>query len=242
VLANLAVNARDAMPEGGDVEISVRTLPAPPSGREGDWVCLAVRDGGMGIPLELQAKVFDPFFTTKPVGVGTGLGLSICHSIVTAFGGELTVESEEGKGSTFRVSLPSARRTADTGERRAPALRLPEVARILLVDAEPALAKAMRRVLSGHKVETTASGLEALALCQERPFDLVLYDVMTPDLLPLDMYRRLQETGSGAERRLAFTSAGALPPEVTAFINETPVPCLDKPFDAAEVEHLLQTR
>jgi hypothetical protein len=70
---------------------------------------------------------------------------------------------------------------------------------------------------------------------------MVLYDVMTPDLPPLEMYRRLQETGAGAERRLAFTSAGALPPEVAAFINETPVPCLDKPFDATEVEYLLRT-
>jgi two-component system, NtrC family, sensor kinase len=238
VFVNLLINAAHAIPPGRPQDNQIRVAVRA----QGDSVLVEVSDTGVGIPQINLERIFDPFFTTKPVGVGTGLGLSICHSIVTAFGGELTVESEEGKGSRFRVGLPSAGRSAEAQDPRAPALRLPDVARILLVDAEPAIAKAMRRVLSSHKVETADSGLEALAMVRERRFDLVLYDIAVPDLPPVDMYRRLQELGGGAERRLVFTSAGALPPEVAAFINDAAAACLDKPFDAAEVDLLLQTR
>jgi CheY-like chemotaxis protein len=191
----------------------------------------------VGIPAANLERIFDPFFTTKPVGVGTGLGLSICHSIITAFGGDLTVESEEGKGSTFRVLLPSTGR-GESG--RATALRLPEPARILVVDAEPTVAKAIRRVLSGHKVQTADGGVDALALFAAHPFDLILYDVETADLSPADMYQRLRELG--LERRLVFTMAGALGATLAKLVAEAAIPCVDKPFDAGEIELLLSTR
>jgi two-component system, NtrC family, sensor kinase len=238
VFVNLLINAAHAIPPGRsqDNEIRVAVREA------GDLVVVEIADTGTGIPQMNLERIFDPFFTTKPVGVGTGLGLSICHSIVSAFGGELTVESQEGKGSTFRVALPRAGRgleTTDTGART----RTPQnVGRLLLVDADPALAKAMRRVLSGHKVEMAATGLEALALCGERDFDLVLYDVAVLDLPPIDMHRRLRERGDGAERRLVFTSAGALVPEVAAYMSEAGILCLDKPFAPAEIDLLLAAR
>ena len=236
VFVNLLVNAAQAIEPGAvernQIRVTVRRLD--------DDVAVEITDTGAGIPAANLDRIFDPFFTTKPVGVGTGLGLSICHSIVTAFGGDLTVESEEGKGSTFRVTLPSAA-TAESGA-RSPALRLPTPARILVVDAEPAVAKAIRRVLSGHKVQTADGGVEALARLAEQPFDLVLYDVTTRDLSALDVYRRLQEMGHGLERRLALTVAGALSADVTKLIADTGVPCVDKPFDAGEIELLLSTR
>src|SRR6185503_3312057 len=148
VFVNLLVNAAQAIPPGAVASNQIRVTARVVE----DGVAVEIADTGVGIPAGNLERIFDPFFTTKPVGVGTGLGLSICHSIVTAFGGELTVESEEGKGSTFRVSLPSAGRTAEAPDEPPPALRLPTVARILLVDAEPALAKAIRRMLAGHKV------------------------------------------------------------------------------------------
>jgi len=236
VFVNLLVNAAQAIEPGAvernQIRVTVRRLD--------DDVAVEITDTGAGIPAANLDRIFDPFFTTKPVGVGTGLGLSICHSIVTAFGGDLTVESEEGKGSTFRVTLPSAA-TVESGA-RSPALRLPTPARILVVDAEPAVAKAIRRVLSGHKVQTADGGVEALARLAEQPFDLVLYDVTTRDLSALDVYRRLQEMGHGLERRLALTVAGALSADVTKLIADTGVPCVDKPFDAGEIELLLSTR
>jgi len=102
VFLNLLVNAAQAIPEGGaghhQVRLSARV--------EATRVVVAVSDTGSGMPSEVKARLFQPFFTTKPRGVGTGLGLSICHGIVTAHGGSITVESEVGKGTTFRVELP----------------------------------------------------------------------------------------------------------------------------------------
>jgi PAS domain S-box-containing protein len=111
---NLIVNAAQAIPEA-DVkshEIRISTL------HEGEWVVVAVKDSGIGIPPENRARLFDPFFTTKPIGVGTGLGLSICHGIVVGMGGRIEVESEVGQGTTFRVFLPA----------RAPSAEVPAVA------------------------------------------------------------------------------------------------------------------
>ncbi|WP_228558569.1 ATP-binding protein [Myxococcus sp. AB056] len=120
VFLNLLINAAQAIPVGQseqhEVRLSLRSA--------GDRVIIEVRDTGMGMPPEVRARIFDPFFTTKPVGEGTGLGLSICHGIVTGFGGDISVESEEGRGSTFRVSLPVARRTKEPVD---PPLRMPLV-------------------------------------------------------------------------------------------------------------------
>jgi signal transduction histidine kinase len=105
VFLNLLINAAQAIPEGhvdrNEIRVTVRV-------EEPGRVQIAVRDTGSGIAPEHRARLFDPFFTTKPVGIGTGLGLSICHGIVTALGGEIDVESEVGKGSTFRMTLPAA--------------------------------------------------------------------------------------------------------------------------------------
>jgi PAS domain S-box-containing protein len=105
VFLNLLINAAQAIPPGKPEQNEVRLVLR----EAGERVIIEVRDTGSGMSPEVRARIFDPFFTTKPVGEGTGLGLSICHGIITGFGGEITVESEEGKGSTFRVSLPVAR-------------------------------------------------------------------------------------------------------------------------------------
>jgi two-component system NtrC family sensor kinase len=104
VFLNLLINAAQAIPEGRPDRHEVRLVLR----HSGDRVIVEVKDTGVGMAPEVRARIFDPFFTTKPVGEGTGLGLSICHGIVTGFGGEITVESEEGRGSTFRVVLPVA--------------------------------------------------------------------------------------------------------------------------------------
>jgi PAS domain S-box-containing protein len=115
VFLNLLINAAQAIPRGvperNEVRVCLRS--------DGERVIAEVRDTGIGIPQEVRARIFDPFFTTKPVGEGTGLGLSICHGIVTSFGGDITVESEPGQGSVFRVSFPVMRKRAE-GETSAP--------------------------------------------------------------------------------------------------------------------------
>jgi signal transduction histidine kinase len=234
VFVNLLVNAAHAIPPGAvdahQIRVTVRAVE--------EGVAVEISDTGVGIPAANLDRIFDPFFTTKPVGVGTGLGLSICHSIVTAFGGELTVESTEGKGSTFRVTLPSAARFVDSGPMRVTPLNLPDSARVLVVD-EAAVAKGVRRVLSAHKVQVAGDGLEALALCLERAPDLILYDVATPDLPPDELFRRLRADGRGLERRLVLTAAGTLSPELARLVGAEGIPCLDKPFEAKDVERLL---
>jgi signal transduction histidine kinase len=234
VFVNLLVNAAQAIApnamETNEIRVTVRPVD------DMDMVAVEIADTGSGIPAANLERIFDPFFTTKPVGVGTGLGLSICHSIVTAFGGDLTVQSEEGKGSTFRVTLPSAARTVEALRATAPAV----AARILVVDADPSVAKGVRRLLSGHKVRTATDGPDALALCREHPFDLILYDVHAADLSPQDMFRRLQESGGGLERRLVLTAAGTLDPELAELIEAEHIPTLDKPFDAREIDALLR--
>jgi signal transduction histidine kinase len=102
IFLNLIVNAAQAIPEADVKSHEIRITTT----HEGEWVRVAVKDSGIGIPPENRARLFDPFFTTKPIGVGTGLGLSICHGIVLTMGGRIEVESEVGQGSTFRVFLP----------------------------------------------------------------------------------------------------------------------------------------
>ena len=110
VLMNLIVNALQAMPQGGTVEVSLRKAhkahPQRVGASEGMWLCLSVRDDGEGISEEDLGHLFDPFFTTKDVGEGTGLGLSIAYGIVREHGGWIEVKSELGKGSCFYIYLP----------------------------------------------------------------------------------------------------------------------------------------
>jgi len=122
VLANLAVNARDAMPQGGrcTIRVAAVTLDAQgvaqyPDLRPGPYARLAVTDTGHGMSPEVLARVFDPFFTTKGVGKGTGLGLSMAHGLVAQHGGTIVVESEEGHGSIFTIYLPQAPPASSAG-------------------------------------------------------------------------------------------------------------------------------
>ncbi len=105
VFLNLILNAAQAIPEGNAEQNEIRLVLKRADARR---VLIEVRDSGSGIPKEIRERIFDPFFTTKPVGVGTGLGLSICHRFVTDLGGTIAVESDEGRGAVFRISLPGA--------------------------------------------------------------------------------------------------------------------------------------
>jgi signal transduction histidine kinase len=119
VALNLAVNARDAMPGGGTVAVAIRLLDRDAAARLGSSLAaprqalLEVRDTGTGMSPEIQARIFEPFFSTKPRGEGTGLGLATVHGIAAQSGGQVTVESAPGRGSTFRVFLPAAEPPAD---------------------------------------------------------------------------------------------------------------------------------
>ncbi len=205
ILMNLAINARDAMPEGGVVHVRTRTLVVKPGDRSatrgvhaGSWAELTVRDEGVGMDDATLARLFEPFFTTKPAGLGTGLGLATVRGIVRMLGGHVTAESEVGKGTTMRVLLPlvsaeSSEAPATVAEAPAPAPGRPVV---LVVDDETTLRRAMERYLSRHGYEVlgAASALDALALLEARAWgvDLVVTDMVMPRMGGREFVRRLR--------------------------------------------------
>jgi signal transduction histidine kinase len=238
VLLNLLVNAAQAMPEGhADLhEIRVATKTGA-----GGRVLIDVADTGCGIPRENLTRIFDPFFTTKPVGVGTGLGLAICHGIVTELGGRLEVESEVGKGSVFRIELPAA--PAKSGVMKVAEAKAPAtMRRILIVDDEVALARALRRRLSQHhEVTTLTSGSEALAcVARGERFDAILLDVMMPDITGMEVYERLVRLVPEQAARVVFVTGGAFTARAREFLDRVPNPRVEKPIDTTALLALIE--
>lgn len=187
VLLNLAVNARDAMPEGGRLSIEVSETEAEDQkGRKGRYILIRVSDTGVGIPERVLPKIFEPYFTTKPEGKGTGLGLSVVYSVVDSHGGFIRVSSTLGRGTTFNIFLPEAKKE-DLLKTEEKSERLPRgTESILLVDDEELIRETGRVILEdlGYRVTTASSGKEALQLFRTRPhgFDLIISDLVMPGM------------------------------------------------------------
>ena len=193
VLMNLCANAQHAMLETGgllkvrltDIEIESGLSEKHPGLSAGQYLCLEVSDTGHGMSAGVMDRIFDPFFTTKPRDEGTGMGLAVVHGIVTSYKGALTVESEVGKGSTFKIFLPVVKK-----EIRAPIKTIPQnfngSESILFIDDETALLDIGQQMLDrlGYHVVTKSSSLEALELFQAGPdkFDLVITDMTMPNM------------------------------------------------------------
>jgi two-component system cell cycle sensor histidine kinase/response regulator CckA len=240
VFLNLVVNAAQAIPEGAAHRHEIRLVTR----RDGHGrVVVEVQDTGVGIPREVIDRIFDPFFTTKPVGVGTGLGLSICHSIISGLGGDITVESEPGRGTVFRVVLP----TTEPKPRPVLVAAGPKQARgalrgrVLVVDDEPAVGRVLQRILREHQVEVANSGRQALELLERglEP-DAVLCDVMMPDLTGRDVYEAVRRAHAGMEGRFIFVSGGAFTTGAREFLASIPNLLLEKPFDEGRVRNVVE--
>ncbi len=231
VLVNLLVNAAQAMPPRPVEENVVRVR----TWREDARVGIEVSDNGVGIGPDILPRVFDPFFTTRRPGQGTGLGLAISRTHVEALGGEITAASRPGEGTAFRVLLPAV---AEAGEPPASAPRR----RVLLVDDEPLVLSALRRMLArAHDVETATSGRDALERIRGGAhFDVVLCDLMMPDLGGPDLHRALCEVDAPLASRMIFMTGGAFTAEARAFLDGVPNPRLGKPFAAGEVASALE--
>jgi len=192
VLVNLAVNARDAMPGGGEVVVSTHEEEYPsgdaalrPEGARGRHVVLSVTDSGVGIPPDVRSRIFEPFFTTKPRGAGTGLGLSTVYGIVRQSHGHVEVESEEGKGSTFRVLIP---RVDGEPDPRVPDEELIPTGdeTVLVVEDDAPVRSLVGGILKrfGYQTLLAAGAEEGLLLSRSHPgrIDLLLTDVSMPGL------------------------------------------------------------
>jgi PAS domain S-box-containing protein len=194
VIMNLAVNSRDAMPQGGTLTIQTAnvTLDRPMATQHvgleaGRYVMLAVGDNGCGMSAEVQAHLFEPFFTTKPQGKGTGLGLSTIYGIIKQSGGHIWVESEPGRGTIFRIYLPRIDEPAEVTAPAEPRTAAPQGSEtILLVEDEEAVRHLLRDVLKrfGYTVLDASNGAEAIDLCRNHPgaIDLVVTDMVMPQI------------------------------------------------------------
>jgi PAS domain S-box-containing protein len=243
VFLNLLVNAVHAIPSGRASEHRIRVAVRA----EGRRVIAEVSDTGVGIARDVLKRIFDPFFTTKPVGAGTGLGLAICHRIVTALGGDITAASEPGRGATFTVSLPACtdeqRLGLEPDVKRAAPMPEERRGRVLVIDDEPSVVRVIARALGGHDVSSTATAREALErLARGERFDVILCDVMMPDVNGADFYRELVRTLPDQAARVVFISGGVFTPELRAFLDSLPNERLDKPFAVDKLRALVRDR
>jgi two-component system cell cycle sensor histidine kinase/response regulator CckA len=202
VIINLAVNARDAMPQGGELTIRTANEVIGESMAEdkirirpGPYVLLEVSDTGCGMDSETRARVFEPFFTTKEKGKGTGLGLSTVYGVVKQSGGYIWVSSEPGKGAAFKIYLPSVDQTVSAPQpQEASAAEVAGVETVLLVEDENAVRALLRRVLrsKGYRVLEAESGDEALKICESHRehIDLILTDIVMPQMSGRDLGQR----------------------------------------------------
>jgi PAS domain S-box-containing protein len=238
VFLNLLINAAQALPEGRADQNEIRVTTRA----EDDRVLVEVRDTGGGISPEIISRIFDPFFTTKAVGVGTGLGLAICQRIVTDMGGELTVESEVGVGSTFRVTLPIALEEERTVVAIEPAPIAGRRGRILVVDDEELVLRSVKRVLANeHDVTVIGSATEALALCAAgETFDLILCDLMMPEMTGMDLHVELSRVAPEQASRMIFITGGAFTEKARSFLTDPPKEQIEKPFQAANLRAIVQ--
>ena len=244
LLVNLLLNAAHAI-SPGNVDANTVSVTARPAADGG--VVIEVRDTGCGMAPEVLKRVFEPFFTTKPVGTGTGLGLSICHGIVASAGGDLRVESRVGEGSVFRVVLPVVRKETWAAPSAAVEPATDRCGRLLVIDDEETVLRAIRRILKQHDVVGTERAREALGLLEGgKSFDIIFSDLMMPDMTGMAFYEELLRTRPEDAARVVFLTGGAITAEIADFLATVPNLRLEKPFGVvalrATVQQILSAR
>lgn len=245
ILMNLAANARDAMPEGGKLRIATasRRLQDGELGElgAGDYVELSLKDSGVGMSADVQARIFEPFFTTKPAGRGTGLGLATVFGLVAELGGHIAVASEPGQGTEFRVLLPCAAAEATSAVMRAAKLPAKSL-EVLVVDDEDVVRTLIGRILegAGHRVTQAASAEMAIAAAKTAAahFDLILTDVVLGAEDGLATLDTLRAAHPGAS---VIVMSGYSPtPERVAELARQGAEFLPKPFGAVQLMAALE--
>jgi PAS domain S-box-containing protein len=246
VLANLAVNARDAMPDGGSLTIETANVTLDeaqcrlhPDANAGDHVMLAVSDSGVGMDGPTLQRAFEPFFTTKPEGEGTGLGLATVYGIARQNGGWVNLYSELGRGTTVKLYLPR-----DRGPQEAPAVtsapreRVAREGVVLLVEDEDSLREVGRELLVelGYTVLAAGSAAEALELCRSRsgPIDLLLTDVVMPSMNGKELAEQVRSLKPGI--RVIYMSGYTAKAVEHRGVLDPGIPFLQKPFSLDTLE------
>jgi two-component system cell cycle sensor histidine kinase/response regulator CckA len=241
VLMNLATNARDAMPDGGELGIglahlSIRGQKDAPLAEMpiGEWVCMTVSDTGTGMSEEVQTHLFEPFFTTKPAGEGTGLGLAQVYGIVRQHEGYITVETRQAQGTTFSIYLPACTGAAQELPDRPPPSPIGKGEVILLAEDEKRLREVGAEILQslGYQVLTAANGKQALAVYQSaESIDLIITDLVMPVMGGVELIQELLKTDPHV-KALAITGY-TLTVDKRELEDAGIVDVVTKPFDAA---------
>ena len=249
ILLNLAINARDAMPEGGTIVLEANTatlngdeINMQPPLPAGTYARLLVSDTGHGMSPDTTARIFEPFYTTKPRGQGTGLGLATVYGIVTEAAGSITVYSEIDIGTTFRIYLPLVAAVTPTATVAAQQAPPPGDGRtVLVVEDEPALARVVARIVAdgGYHAVTAANGPQALQMYQQYGCDILLTDVIMPEMPGPRLAALLHEHDPALPVvYMSGYSNGLL--GTTHIINDD-ITFIEKPFTATELLHKLAT-
>lgn len=243
VLMNLCVNARDAMPRGGQLILksrnieadNIRGLPSPLK-KSGDFVQLTITDTGVGMDRATQARIFEPFFTTKEVGKGTGLGLSVVYGIVKQHGGHIEVTSETGGGTTFDLYFPAASQPAAFGQTVTQLeLTLGGGETILLVEDDEAVRNVAVRILEmlGYSVLTAEDGMQAMTVFEQKAkdIDVVILDVVMPKVSGPDLYENLIAIQPNLP--VIFATGYDVRTEIDELVGpaQAPVVVLQKPYN-----------
>jgi PAS domain S-box-containing protein len=244
VLMNLAINARDAMPDGGRIIIETSNTDldegyaAQHAGVEpGPYVLLSITDTGVGMTQEVAQHIFEPFFTTKGVGVGTGLGLSTVYGIVKQAGGWIWVYSEPGQGSTFKVYLPRAVGAPEPLPAPVAAETLRGTETVLVVEDQPEVRRLTLAMLEsrGYRLLEAANGSEALSLCEQyaEPIHLLITDVVMPGMTGRELAMRL--AAFRPSLKTLYTSGYTASAIVHEGVLDPDVAYLPKPFSPAQL-------
>ncbi len=249
VVQNLVLNAGQAMPEGGVVEIACRNLATLPgeASRENDrFVLMTIRDHGAGIPAEVADKIFDPFFSTK--SGGSGLGLPIINSIIAKHGGKITFDTTPGNGTTFSVFLPASEIEADAATlTEADSCPLPGAKTILVMDDEQMIREVAKAMLThlGHEVLLTKDGEEAISLYQERMAaglkpDLVFMDLTIPGAMGgQEAVRELLRLDPAA--KVVVASGYSNDPVLAEYSKHGFLAAITKPFQLHEIARIISS-
>jgi two-component system cell cycle sensor histidine kinase/response regulator CckA len=241
---NLVLNARDAMPDGGTLTLETACVDLDPEHAEalgvspGNYAMVVVADTGCGMDDATRGSIFEPFFTTKEAGKGTGLGLSTVFGIVRHAGGGISVESEVGRGTTFRLYLPAAARAAVSSRPPCPS---PEAratnGAVLLVEDDDALRSVVRRVLvaRGYEVVDVCGPTMALDVMREqgKELDLVVTDLVMPEMDGRAMVEEIRRTH--ADVKVLFMSGYAEPTFRASGAKDPVEQFIQKPFTAQEM-------
>jgi len=243
VILNIIINAEQALTERGLRGKIIVTTSAIK-----DHIRISIADNGPEISKENISRIFDPFFTTKEAGKGTGLGLSVCHGIVTAHGGNIYVESEEGKGAEFIIDLPIA--VAEEADISDGTITLEDSHRhrrkasenILIIDDESGVRDVLARVFSetGYRTDSAADAKCALTKLNKNGYDLFIIDLKLPRVSGMRLYEIMKQKYPSSAEKVMFITGDAITASTQDFLDSAGRPYLTKPFNPKVAVELVE--